>query len=80
MSLDALTIKRPDDKAMLAMKLASAREDSKDADDAVFLIRRLGIKDEAELLDIIEDNISKQQLTPMAGFFAKEMLRRASSN
>lgn len=79
-TLDALKIKRPDDKAMLAMKIASAREDSSDADDAVFLIRRIGIQDEDELLNIIEDNIPKQCLTPMAGFFAKEMLKRANSD
>ena len=77
MEMDALRVLRPDDEGMLAMKLASAREDSKDADDAVFLIRRLGIVDEDELLDVMERNVSRQQLTPMAGFFAKEMLHRA---
>lgn len=75
--MPALKVMRPDDEGMLAMKLASAREDSKDADDAVFLIRRLGITDEAELLDLMERNVPKQRLTPMAGFFAKEMLRRS---
>ncbi len=79
MDMEALRVLRPDDEGMLAMKLASAREDSKDADDAVFLIRRLGVTDEDELLDMMERNISKQMLTPMAGFFAKEMLRRALS-
>lgn len=77
LELDSLLIKRPDDKGMLAMKLASAREDSKDADDAVFLIRKLGINDENELLDLLEENIPSQRLTPMASFFAKEMLNRA---
>lgn len=77
-NLSALKVKRPDDEGMLAMKLASAREDSKDPDDAVFLIRRLGITGEDELLDVIERNVPKQRLTPMAAFFAKEMLRRAS--
>ena len=77
MDMDALHVLRPDDEGMLAMKLASAREDSKDADDAVFLIRRLGITDEDELLDMMERNVPKQMLTPMAGFFAKEMLKRA---
>ena len=77
MEMSALRVMRPDDEGMLAMKLASAREDSKDVDDAVFLIRRLGITDEDVLLDTMERNIPKQRLTPMAGFFAKEMLRRA---
>lgn len=40
---------------------------------------RLGITDEGELLDLMERNVSKQRLTPMAGFFAKEMLRRAKN-
>ena len=53
------------------------RQSTKDIDDAVFLIRRLGITNEGELLDMMERNISKQMLTPMAGFFAKEMLKRA---
>ena len=75
--MGALKVLRPDDEGMLAMKLASAREDSKDADDAIFLIRRLGITDEDALLDMMERNIPKQRLTPMAGFFAKEMLRKA---
>lgn len=77
MDLSALRVMRPDDEGMLAMKLASAREDSMDASDAVFLIRRLGITDEDELLDMMERNVPPQRLTPMAGFFAKEMLRRA---
>lgn len=47
-----------------------------DASDAVLLIRRLGITDEDELLDIMERNVLSQRLTPMAGFFAKEMLHR----
>lgn len=78
LKLDSLLVKRPEDKAMLAMKLASAREDSKDAEDAVFLIRKLGINSETELLDIMENNIPSQYLTPMSSFFAKEMLHRAS--
>ena len=72
--MKSLTISRPDDKAMLAMKLASAREDTKDANDAKFLIRRLGINSKEELLDILEENIAPQQLTPMASFFAQEIL------
>lgn len=80
LELDSLLVKRPEDKAMLAMKLASAREDSKDAEDAIFLIRKLGIKNETELLNIMEKNIPSQQLTPMSSFFAKEMLRRAGED
>ena len=75
--MQALTVKRPDDEGMLAMKLASAREDSKDASDAVYLIRRLGIKQLDMLYDIMEKNIPKPRLTPISGFFAKEMLERA---
>ena len=76
--LGALVVKRPDDEAMLAMKLASAREDSKDAADAVFLIRRLGISNLDELYDIMERNIPAQRPTPVSGFFAEEMLNRAN--
>ena len=80
MELPALRVMRPNDEAMLAMKLTSAREDSKDAADAVFLIRRLGITNEDEILDVMERNIPPQRLSPMAGFFAREMLRRAKDN
>lgn len=71
----ALLVKAPNARGMLALKLTSAREDSKDAADALFLMEYLGIESEEELFEIIEQNIAPQRLTPLAGFFAKEMYR-----
>lgn len=35
------------------------------------------INDADKLFDLLERNIPKPRLTPMAGFFVKEMLQRA---
>lgn len=72
----ALVVKTPDTRGMLALKLVSAREDSKDAADALFLMERLDIQSEAELFEIIEENIAPPRLTPLANFFAKEMYQK----
>lgn len=71
-----LTVKAPDAKGMLALKLASARENSKDTDDALFLMNHIGIESEQELFDTVEDNIHPQRLTAHAHFFIKEMYSR----
>lgn len=71
-----LVVKRPSDEAMLAMKLCSAREGTKDFDDALFL---MGIVQPAEfdqVMDIIEDNMPPYARTPLAGFFAREVFQR----
>ena len=71
-----LTVRRPDDEAMLALKLASAREDSKDAEDALYLMKLVGVRDMEEVYAIIERHIPSPRLTPIAGFFAQEIFAR----
>ena len=71
-----LRVRKPGDKEMLALKLASAREDSKDAEDALFLMKLVGVETIEEVYDIIEKYIPAQRLTPMAQFFAQEIFHR----
>lgn len=71
-----LRVRRPGDEEMLALKLASAREDSMDAEDAVFLMGVVGVESIEQVYGIIERHIPAQRLTPMASFFAQEMFAR----
>ncbi len=71
-----LRVSRPEDKEMLALKLASAREDSKDADDALFLMGINDVSSLQEVYDILERYIPPARLTPMASFFAEEIYNR----
>lgn len=71
-----LTVKCPGEKEMLALKLASAREDSKDAEDALFLMGVIGIESLDEVFEIIERYIPAARRTPLSGFFAQEMYAR----
>lgn len=71
-----LKVIRPGDKEMLALKLASAREDSKDADDALLLMSVVNVTSLEEVYEILERYIPPPQLTPMASFFAEEIFSR----
>lgn len=71
-----LKVSRPGDKEMLALKLASAREDSKDADDTLFLMGVNDVSSLEEVYDILEHYIPPARLTPMASFFAEEIYNR----
>lgn len=71
-----LIVRRPGDEEMLALKLASAREDSKDAEDALLLMEVVGIASLEQVYEIIERHIPSQRLTPLASFFAQEIYAR----
>lgn len=71
-----LTVRRPGDEEMLALKLASAREDSKDAEDAFFLMNLVGPESIDDVYAIIERFMPAPRLTPLAGFFAQEIYSR----
>jgi hypothetical protein len=73
---DNLTVKMPDAAGMLALKLTSAREDSKDMDDAIVLMKALTIQNEEQLLAILEKNIHPSRLTPLSRYFAMEAFGR----
>lgn len=75
-SYSHLKVNRPGDKEMLALKLASAREDSKDADDALFLMDINNVGSLEEAYGILERYIPPARLTPMASFFTEEIYNR----
>lgn len=76
LELSHLRVRRPGNREMLALKLASAREDSKDAEDALFLMKLVGVQSLDEVYAIIEEHIPSPRLTPMASFFAQEIYQR----
>ena len=71
-----LTIYSVDAESLLAMKLASARFGTSDMNDSIFLMRRLGIKTEKEVFDIIDKYIDPFLRRPSVKFFALEAFRR----
>ncbi len=76
LELSNLIVRRPQDEEMLALKLAAAREDSKDADDALFLMGVVNVRSLEQVYEIVERYIPKTMLTPMVSFFAQEMYGR----
>ena len=63
------------DRYVLAMKLISHRQ--VDEADCEVLIRSLGIRSEAELLDLIEQAVPEQHRNPAAAYFAADRLDNA---
>lgn len=59
-------------ESMLALKLTSARFDSKDMADSIVLMKHIGIKSEDELFNIIEKYTTKNQQTINSHYFTKE--------
>jgi len=68
-----LTILAVEAKPLLAMKLISARQGSSDMRDALFLMKQIPIKTEAELFDIISRYTNPHHQTAKAHFFTKEV-------
>ena len=58
---------------MLAMKCVSARFDTHDRDDVVFLIRHLGIEDPEEVFRIVRRYYPREQVPPKARFLVEEI-------
>ena len=63
------------DRYVLAMKLVSHRQ--VDEADCEMLIRALGIRSQAELLDLIEQAIPAKHRSPAAAYFAADRLDNA---
>ena len=76
MTLSNLTVSTVDAKGLLALKLTSARSDTLDAADSMFLMRALDIQSEEELFSIIEENTHCNQRTARCQFFAQEVFRQ----
>jgi Nucleotidyltransferase of unknown function (DUF6036) len=73
LELSHLRIWAPEGKYMLAMKCISARWDTSDRDDVIFLIGHLGLATAPEVFAIIEHFYPKNQIPPKTQFFIEEV-------
>lgn len=69
LKLSNLTVKTIDAEGLLAMKLAAARMDTKDLNDALALMKHLNVSNIDQLYDIVEERMPPNQRTAQAGFF-----------
>lgn len=69
-----LLIWAPEARYMLAMKCISARWDTSDRDDAIFLIRHLAISTPKQVFEIIESYYPHNRIPPKTQFFIEEIL------
>jgi len=74
MELSHLRVWCPDPTYMLAMKCISARWDTNDRDDVIFLINHLKLKKPSEVFSIIESYYPKKQIPPKTQFLIEELL------
>jgi hypothetical protein len=68
-----LSIWAPDARYMLAMKCISARWDSHDKDDVIFLIKKLKLKSAEEVFKLIQGYYPKNQILPKTQFLLEEI-------
>lgn len=73
LNLSNLRVWAPDARYMLAMKCISARWDSNDRDDVIFLIRHLEMKKPKEVFTLIEKYYPKNQIPPKTRFLIEEL-------
>ncbi len=76
LNLSNLRVWAPEPRYMLAMKCLSARWDSHDREDVIFLIRLLEIAEPKQVFDIIEGYYPKHRILPKTQFFIEEILDR----
>jgi len=70
-----LAIWAPEPRYMLAMKCISARWDTSDKDDVIFLLHHLGIQSSDVALSLIQDYYPKAQIPAKTQFFLEEVLQ-----
>ena len=75
MNLSHLRVWSPCAEYMLAMKCISARWDSNDKHDVVFLIRYLKLKKPKEVFRLIEKYYPKKMIPPKTQFLVEEILQ-----
>jgi len=68
-----LSVWTPEADYLLAMKSISARWDTSDQDDIIFLIKFLELKSASEVFSIIETYYPKSQIPPKTQFFIEEI-------
>lgn len=69
-----LCVYAPTPDYMLAMKCISARFDSQDKDDVIFLIKYLRLEKPKEVFKIIETYYPKNQIPPKTQFLIEEVM------
>lgn len=74
LDLSHLRVWAPEPKYMLAMKCISARWDSNDRDDVIFLIKFLSITSTEDVLSIIEHYYPKKAIPAKTQFFIEEIM------
>lgn len=74
LNLSNLLVWTPETKYMLAMKCISARWDSSDKDDVIFLINHLGITNAEEVFNIIEHYYPRSIIPSKTKFFIEEVI------
>jgi hypothetical protein len=73
LNLSNLRVWAPETKYMLAMKCISARWDTSDRDDVLFLIRFLKLKKAGQVFEIIQHFYPKRQIPPKTQFLIEEL-------
>jgi hypothetical protein len=73
LNLSHLRVWAPEPKYMLAMKCISARWDTSDRDDVLFLIRFLKLKKAKAVFEIIQHYYPKQRIPAKTKFFIEEV-------
>ncbi|MBL6990601.1 MAG: hypothetical protein ISR65_12525 [Bacteriovoracaceae bacterium] len=73
LNLSNLRIWAPESKYMLAMKCISARWDTHDRDDVIFLISFLKLKKAQHVFNIIQNYYPKNKIPPKTQFFIEEL-------
>ncbi len=74
MNLSHLRVWAPEANYMLAMKCISARWDTHDRDDVIFLIKHLKLKKSAQVFQIIEKYYPRKMIPPKTKFMLEEVL------
>ncbi len=74
--LSHLKVFVPEPDYLLAMKALSARADSWDASDIMFLVEILGLKTSAEVLDLVEKYYPRNQIMPVTQYFIEALFEQ----
>lgn len=74
--LSNLRVWAPEARYMLAMKCISARWDSSDKDDVIFLIQHLKLKKASQVFTIIEGYYPKNRVPSKTQFFIEEVFSK----
>ena len=73
LALSHLRVWAPEPRYMLAMKCISARWDTSDRDDVIFLVKMLKLKKPEQVFDLIESYYPKNRIPPKTRFFIEEV-------